>query len=503
MAYLNPRAGKPLAFHLFRAERASDRSDSRYSPERVALPLVAASSLKNPPPLATNALRIIPLGGLGDIGRNMAVLEFDGQLLLIDCGVLFPEDHHPGRRPDPARLRRHRRPAGRHRRPGAHPRPRGPHRRRALPAAAAADHPADRLQADPGPADGEVPRAPAPQRRPARWSPTASGSSSAASTLSSSRSTTRSRTRSRWPSGRRPGPCCTPATSRWTSCRWTAGSPTCARSPGSARRASTCSWSTRPTPRCPASPRRSATSPRPWTGLRRSKQRVIVACFASHVHRVQQVLDAAVAHGRKVVYVGRSMVRNMGVARDLGYLHVPANTLIELRDIDKYRPQEVVIISTGSQGEPLSALSRMANREHPVIPLKRGRHRRAGQLADPGQRERGLPGDQRAEPAGRPGGAQGQRAGARLRPRQRRRAAVLLQHRPPAQRDAGARRGPAPDRQRRPGRRHRRAAGADDHRRGRRGGRPAERPGPDRRQGRRRLHLRRRQHASATSPRPR
>ena len=103
-----------------------------------------------------------------------------------------------------------------------------------------------------------------------------------------------------------------------------------------------------------------------------SKQRLIVACFASHVHRVQQVLDAAVEHGRKVVYVGRSMVRNMGVARDLGYLHVPGHTLIELRDIDNYRPDEVVIISTGSQGEPLSALSRMANREHPIIQLTAG-----------------------------------------------------------------------------------------------------------------------------------
>jgi ribonuclease J len=103
-----------------------------------------------------------------------------------------------------------------------------------------------------------------------------------------------------------------------------------------------------------------------------SRQRVIVACFASHVHRVQQVLDAAVAYGRKVVYVGRSMVRNMAVARDLGYLKVPADTMIELRDIDNYAADKVVIISTGSQGEPLSALSRMANREHPVISLKSG-----------------------------------------------------------------------------------------------------------------------------------
>jgi ribonuclease J len=103
-----------------------------------------------------------------------------------------------------------------------------------------------------------------------------------------------------------------------------------------------------------------------------SRQRIIVACFASHVHRVQQVMNAAVAHGRKVVYVGRSMVRNMGVARDLGFLHVPGDTLIELRDIENHRPEDVVIISTGSQGEPLSALSRMANREHPVISLEPG-----------------------------------------------------------------------------------------------------------------------------------
>ena len=76
-----------------------------------------------------------------------------------------------------------------------------------------------------------------------------------------------------------------------------------------------------------------------------ASQRLIVACFASHVHRVQQVMDLAVRHGRKVVYVGRSMVRNMGVARDLGYLKVPANTLIELKDIDRYPPEKVVIVS--------------------------------------------------------------------------------------------------------------------------------------------------------------
>ena len=98
-----------------------------------------------------------------------------------------------------------------------------------------------------------------------------------------------------------------------------------------------------------------------------ARQKLIVACFASHVHRVQQVMDAAVRHKRKVVYVGRSMVRNMGVARELGYLQVPENTLIDLKAIDNYRDEEVLIISTGSQGEPLSALSRISNHEHPVV----------------------------------------------------------------------------------------------------------------------------------------
>jgi ribonuclease J len=95
-------------------------------------------------------------------------------------------------------------------------------------------------------------------------------------------------------------------------------------------------------------------------------QRIIVACFASHVHRVQQVLDAAVKHRRKVAFVGRSMVRNMGVARELGYLQVPGGLLVDLRDAEEMPPSQVVLISTGSQGEPMSALSRMAGRDHPI-----------------------------------------------------------------------------------------------------------------------------------------
>ena len=95
-------------------------------------------------------------------------------------------------------------------------------------------------------------------------------------------------------------------------------------------------------------------------------ERIIVACFASHVHRVQQVLDTAAKHRRKVAFVGRSMVRNMGVARDLGYLHVPGGLLVDLREAEEMPPREVVLISTGSQGEPMSALSRMAGRDHPI-----------------------------------------------------------------------------------------------------------------------------------------
>jgi ribonuclease J len=100
-----------------------------------------------------------------------------------------------------------------------------------------------------------------------------------------------------------------------------------------------------------------------------AEQRIIVACFSSHVHRVQQVLEAAAAHGRKVALVGRSMVRNMGVARELGYLRVPSvpgGLIVEPREAEEMPPERIVLISTGSQGEPMSALSRMAGRDHPI-----------------------------------------------------------------------------------------------------------------------------------------
>ncbi len=333
---------------------------------------MAPSNLRNPPPLASNALRVIPLGGLGDIGRNMTVLEFGGKLLLIDCGVLFPEDTHPG-----VDL--------------------------ILPGF---DAIADRLNDVVGLVlthghEDHIGAVPYLLRQ--RADIPLIGSKLTLALVSEKFREHRIRNTEqrvvtdgqRMKIGafdlefvavnhsipdamavavRTPGGTLLhtgdfkmdqlPLDGRITDLRAFARlgeegvdlflvDSTNAEVPG---------FTTSERNISPALERVFYTS----------KQRVIVACFASHVHRVQQVLDAAVAHGRKVVYVGRSMVRNMGVARDLGYLKVPANTLIELRDIEKYKPADVVIISTGSQGEPMSALSRMASREHPVIQLKPG-----------------------------------------------------------------------------------------------------------------------------------
>ena len=97
-----------------------------------------------------------------------------------------------------------------------------------------------------------------------------------------------------------------------------------------------------------------------------AERRVIVACFSSHVHRVQQVLDAARVHNRKVAMVGRSMVRNMGIAADLGYLKVPDGILVDAKKLGDLRDEQIVLICTGSQGEPMAALSRMANGDHQI-----------------------------------------------------------------------------------------------------------------------------------------
>jgi ribonuclease J len=97
-----------------------------------------------------------------------------------------------------------------------------------------------------------------------------------------------------------------------------------------------------------------------------SARKIVVASFSSHVHRVQQVLDAAAAHERKVALVGRSMIRNMTIAAELGYLKVPDGVLVDAKRLDDVRDDELVLMCTGSQGEPMAALSRIANNDHKI-----------------------------------------------------------------------------------------------------------------------------------------
>ncbi|SDQ33484.1 ribonuclease J [Quadrisphaera sp. DSM 44207] len=321
--------------------------------------------LSPPRALAPGALRIVPLGGLGEVGRNMAVLEIDGKLLLIDCGVLFPEENQPGVDlilPDfshiadrlgdvVALVLTH----GHEDHIGAVPfllrlRPDiplvGSTLTLALVEAKLKEHrltpytlavregQVERL----GPFECEfvavnhsIPDALAVAVRTAAGTVLHTGDFKMDQL---------------------------PLDGRITDLRAFARlgeagvdlfmvDSTNAEVPG---------FTTSEREIRPALERVFATAQR----------RIIVASFASHVHRVQQVLDAAAAHGRKVALVGRSMVRNMGVAADLGYLDVPRGVLVDLRDVEDLPDERVVLMCTGSQGEPMAALSRMANRDHRI-----------------------------------------------------------------------------------------------------------------------------------------
>ena len=102
------------------------------------------------------------------------------------------------------------------------------------------------------------------------------------------------------------------------------------------------------------------------------KRRLIIATFSSNVHRVQQIIDTSAAHGRKVAVLGRSMVNVIGAAAELGYMDLPDGVLIDAADIKRYRPEEITLITTGSQGEPMSALYRIAFGEHPTVRISSG-----------------------------------------------------------------------------------------------------------------------------------
>lgn len=323
--------------------------------------------LKTPPKLPADTLRVIPLGGLGDVGRNSTSFEINGQLLLIDCGVLFPSDDHPGvdlilpglhliedRLDDvQALVLTH----GHEDHIGAVPyllrrRPDIPvlgsrltlalvreklkeHRLRDVDLRVVSEGTRIRV----GEFDLEflavnhsIPDALAVAMRTAGGLVLHTGDFKMDQL---------------------------PLDGRLTDLRGFArlGDEGVDLFMADSTNAETPGFTTHERDIEPAMERVFASA----------KQKLIVACFASHVHRVQQVMDAAVRHGRKVVYIGRSMVRNMTVAQELGYLRVPANTLIDLKQLENYPDDKVVMISTGSQGEPLSALSRISNHEHPVV----------------------------------------------------------------------------------------------------------------------------------------
>lgn len=106
--------------------------------------------------------------------------------------------------------------------------------------------------------------------------------------------------------------------------------------------------------------------------FRNATKRIIVATFASNVHRVQQIINAAYKFNRKVSFSGRSMINVVNVAMELGYLNVPSDMLVDMNDIDRYMDHEIVVVTTGSQGEPMSALSRIAASEHKKLEIQPG-----------------------------------------------------------------------------------------------------------------------------------
>ena len=132
-------------------------------------------------------------------------------------------------------------------------------------------------------------------------------------------------------------------------------------------------------------------------------RRVITASFASHLHRIQQIADAAIESGRKVATLGMSIRKNVQLGVDLGIVSIPASSLIDIEDIDRYPPGEICVISTGSQGEPMSALALLARGENKFVKLTENDTVILSSHADPRQRVERQPGDGRVVAGRRPG----------------------------------------------------------------------------------------------------
>ena len=325
----------------------------------------SSRKLKSPPALPSGGLRITPLGGLGEIGRNMTVFEHAGKLLVVDCGVLFPEEHQPGIDvilPDFTSIR-HRLgdivgivlTHGHEDHIGGVPyllkeRPDIPvigseltlafitsklkeHRitPKAVHVEAGDTHKAGPFECEFVAVNHSIPDSLAVAIR------TDAGLVLHTGDFRMDQF---------------------PLDDRITDLRHFARlgdegvdlfltDSTNAEVPG---------FTTSEQELTPAINQVFATAPK----------RIIVSSFASHVHRIQQVLDAAHAHGRKVAFVGRSMVKNMGIARDLGYLKIPRGLVVDFKKLQSMPDAKVTLVCTGSQGEPLAALSRMANETHQI-----------------------------------------------------------------------------------------------------------------------------------------
>lgn len=321
--------------------------------------------LKSPGPLPANGLRIVPLGGLGEIGRNMTVFEYGGRLLVVDCGVLFPEETQPGIDvilPDFTWLRSrldaidaivltH----GHEDHIGGVPyllRERrdipvvGSRLTLAFLAAKLKEHRIKPVTVEVAEGDRRT-FGPFDCEFVAVNHSIPDGLAVAIRTGAGLVLHTGDFKMDQFPLDQ-----------RITDLRafgrlGTEGvdlflvDSTNAEVPG---------FTTSERDLAPAIEEVFRTAPR----------RIIVSSFASHVHRIQQVIDAADHHGRKVAFVGRSMVRNMGIARDLGYLAIPPGLLVDFKKLGNLPDDKVTLICTGSQGEPMAALSRMANRDHEI-----------------------------------------------------------------------------------------------------------------------------------------
>ena len=325
------------------------------------------TNVYDPPALERGTLRVTPLGGLGEIGRNMTVFEYDGKLLIVDCGVLFPEEHQPGVdlilpdfEPIKGRLDdvvglvlTH----GHEDHIGAVPYLLklksdipliGSQLTLALVEAKLKEHRikaytltvAEGQEEQVGPFDLEfvavnhsIPDALAVAIHTDAGTVLATGDFKMDQL---------------------------PLDGRLTDLRAFASlgedgvdlflvDSTNADVPG-------------------FTPLERAIGPVLDQVIAKAPRRVIVASFSSHVHRVQQVIDAAAANGRRVAFLGRSMVRNMTIAEELGYLHVPDGVLIDYKKAKDLPDDRIVYMSTGSQGEPMAVLSRMANLDHAIEP---------------------------------------------------------------------------------------------------------------------------------------